>query len=67
MKLISRNSIFFLAELPQERFFKKHYSGPYPAESASGYALHSAKLKRKSAVCLHFNSYFTLPFLFTRS
>ena len=59
--MISRN-YYFLAELPQERFFKKHYSGPYPAESASGYALHSAKLKRKSAVCLHFYSY--LPYLF---
>ena len=27
--------------------------GPYPAEAASGFHLHSAKMKRKSAVCLH--------------
>lgn len=46
--------------MPQERFFKKTYMGPYPAVSASGFQLHSAKIKRESAVCLHY-AFFYLP------
>lgn len=52
----------FLGEMPQERFFKKTYMGPYPAVSASGFQLHSAKIKRESAVCLHYAFY--LPFFY---
>jgi hypothetical protein len=46
--------ISILGEMAQEKFFKKTYNGAFPAESVNGYHFHSAKMKRKSAICLQF-------------